>query len=297
MNADILIKMVLAEGVKHVIIPNYKEEPDSAVPPFPTDPKIDARARKLYPFQREPGHKAPKTRDENDKMYGFGRSRNHHLNAVQRHILPSLGTMMQQIRPLDFYGPNHPADSYTQLSKDMEDRRSKISDQDREIWNEYNRHLTDLAHHIHRTIMKRRGKVRAHGGSTSGIETHDDGWQRQAVANMHHDVLDHRGLGTDISHFGELITAFTNPDIQYSFEKATEHSSLQHGDRHLANHSVEQLRARLDSFYRRKEGNMTGPVGRAVVPKESHQRILQASKQISIPKGWKTIARNKKSKP
>lgn len=258
MDADLLIKKVLAEGVKHVVVPDY-----DPVMPRRDDPKVVKRAVKFASMEKG------STLDRIDYAYGPGLSRNHHLNAVVRHVLPSLGSMVAGSESMSGPSKQH---GYSKMKSIV----SGLSGQEREIWNEYDRHLSDLAFHIHKTITKRTGKMRVVGGK---LPRNVNALTR---ASLRHDVVDHRGLGNDISLLGEIISTFHNPHLNPGKD------GLHPDDHHLENGSIDNLKAHLDKFYRGKEYFDTSTKAQPPkLKKEDYNRILKASKKISIQLGWK----------
>lgn len=286
MTADTLIYLVLNEGRK-VIRPNVDSTRQDS------KRKIEKRANE-YKGALEQGRKR-------DYSYGLGRSRNHHLNAVVRHILPSLSTCLRHTNlttdPMSFQfaqelPANHPDGGmgYSSAANHFGSKES-IDSPDRPIWDEYHRHLNDLADHIDKHVKRMGKKI----NFVSPLKRHD--------------TVDHRGFGFDTSELGEIMTAHYDPNSANKNNTSLVHPA----DDHLKVLSRGRLVAMLDRFYRggqwARRGSRTsqeprnfGGVGYHVPPYERVEtlaaaRVVAASKKISIPKGWKAmIARNERSK-
>lgn len=210
-------------------------------------------------------------------MYGAGRSPNRHLNAVVRHILPSLGSMLAGTR----------GKGYSQINKDHSREGQEmaiLSPREGEIFKEYDRHLTDLANHIYKRQVHRKKNNREHiiGDPTS---------RRFDM----HDMMGHRGGDGDIHRLGEVIISFIEPK-----DSEDRKNNLHSQDHHLEDYSLPQLKARLDHFYRNKV-YMGNKMDVPEVPAEHHDRILNASAKISIPagrfKGKRQAGRKKIARP
>lgn len=275
--ADLLISMVLDEGkIRHLAIPDFDDT--VSVNPFEAgvNPRVAKRALgftggTFYPK----GHFIPDfakagVRNSLDYTYGPTRSPNHHMNAVVRHILPTLGSMLgdtrtkgySDIKGTGFYKKTEP-----------------LSPRHAEIFKEYDRHLTDLADHFINRFNNRKKNNRIYGGKMSDLIDRAD--QYDAEADLRHDTVDHRGHGLDVSQFGEILATHLSPKANIS------RMALHPRDRGLNDdHTVDQLKARLDRFFRGKKiFNNDIEDSRSPVPEEHYDRILAASKKISIPKG------------
>lgn len=282
-NADLLITMVLNEGRK-LIQPNNDETRKTS------KTKVERRGRD-YADALNQGR-------QRDFSYGLGRSRNHHLNAVVRHILPSLSMCLRHTNlttdPMSLelaqgLPENHPNGGmgYTRVAAHF-----KSSDgPDRIIWDEYHRHLNDLADHIDKHVKRMSKKM----NFVSPLKRHD--------------TVDHRGFGFDTSELGEIMTAHYNPHSADPGNTTLVHPA----DDHLRVLSRDRLVAMLDRYYRgnqwAKRGYRTsqdprnfGGVGYDVPPYErvktpAAAKLVAASKKISIRKGWEDmIARNVEAK-
>jgi hypothetical protein len=131
-------------------------------------------------------------------------------------------------------------------------------------------------------------------------------YNRKFKSPDQHDNTDHRGMGFDTSELGEIMTAHINFGVGGDGNLSMIHPS----DGKLRLGSKDRLVAMLDRFYR---GNKSGLLARtsqepmnlerlgSPLPDRARSpeasRLVTASKQISIPKGWKAmIDRNERSK-
>lgn len=285
MNVDLLIKQVLIEGRKVVLVTHDDYDKSKRY----ATPKIDRRSKDAYPGGIT-GRGVNSPRNIKDIQYGTGKSRNHHLNAVVRHVLPSLGAMLG-----DTYG--HENGNYhgikDRISKGktgFEFLGDRAHGKEREVWDEYDRHLTDLADHIHKHIKRMDKKVKVVGMyPTRGMGGDSD---------SRHDQYEHGGYGFDISHLGEILAAHV-ASSKYGDMETLEPPTVHESDSNLKPGTVGALKSMLDTFYRGGEyfggGNldrrfdheMAYPL-RDTEP-NTRERLLHSSRKISIPTGWRGL--------
>lgn len=276
MTADLLITAVLNEGkIRHLVLPPFhvlNSFRDYA------NPRIAKRATALQGYD-EDGVPLKTETQRRSVRFGPGLSPNRHLNAVVRHILPSLGRMFTGTYDM----------GYSQINPDAKDRGQKkvqLDPKQHEIFKEYDRHLTDLANHIISRNQERQKNNREYNRISpreAVLKSQEDisiGTAVNKVADQRHDQIEHRGTGWDISEFGEVLTGFLSPQADLS------RGGLHAADRDLDDdHTIGQLKARLDHFYRNRKGLEDLDIDHPPVPKEHHDRILSASRKISIPAG------------
>lgn len=269
MTAGYLISLVLDEGkVRHLVLPKFDIEKNFI---DYADSKIAKRVIKLQAYDTQD---TPRRTDSQNRsvLFGPGLSPNRHLNAVVRHILPSLGQMLIGTDGL----------GYSEIKPDA--KQFQLDPKQHEIFKEYDRHLTDLANHMHSRHQERQKNNREHGSISPETEADRLGtsiqFVKSKIANQRHDQAEHRGTGWDVSEFGEVLTGFLSPESDVS------KGGLHRADRNLGDdHTIEQFKARLDHFYRNHSGLEGDDIKHPVVPERHYDRILSASKKISIPAG------------
>lgn len=176
---------------------------------------------------------------------------------------------------------------YSQINPDAKSHskeKFQLDPNEHEIFKEYDRHLTDLANHMHSRHQERQKNNREHGSVSPETEAEMGGTSlkfiKSKIANQRHDQAEHRGTGWDVSEFGEVLTAFLSPESDVS-ERGLHRADAYLGD----DHTIEQFKARLDHFYRNHSGLEGADIEHPEVPERHYNRILSASRKISIPAG------------
>ena len=281
MTADLLISTVLNEGRKVVLVTRTDYDKSKRY----STPEIDQRSNTIYPNGGS-GKGLNNPRNINDIQYGVSKSRNHHLNAVVRHVLPSLGSLLG-----DTY--EHKNGNYSSIKSNISAGKvgfeflgSTASGKEREVWDEYDRHLTDLANHIHKHTKRRDKKIKVIGMSTTRDGT---------VPDSRHDDYEHGGYGFDVSRIGEVLAVHIS-DSKYGGMKNVNPFMVHKGDKYLASGTVDSIKSMLDTFYRGgkyfSSTNLNRKLGKEVALSLSNEhpnkkdRIIRSSRKISIPAGW-----------
>jgi hypothetical protein len=259
-----------------------------------------------------------------DYSYGIGSSRNHHLNAIVRHILPSFGKLLNhsttyftghmegeprglssRMGEFSSLGYQGAVSFFNELPKDHPHRI---------IWDEYHRHISDLADHIDKHTKRMAKKITPVYNPVDfynpAATTKDQikRWDLQTRLATH-DTADHRGKGFDPSQLGEIMAVHGDPDA--AEDKSTKYTPLLHPeDQNLPVISKPRLRAMLDRFYRggnwlrQPRASMDpvslpplhhpdDPLGNFPSPINAYRarkamQLISASRKMGIPQGWKT---------
>lgn len=285
MTADLLIRMTLHEGRKVVLVTSGDYDRSLRY----ATPEIDQRGRDVYSGGIS-GKGVNTPRKIKDTQYGVGKSRNHHLNAVVRHVLPSLGSMLGETykhKNGNYHGIKA---STSKGSNGFEFLGSSAHGKEREVWDEYDRHLTDLANHIHKHIQRMDKKIKVVGmHPTRGMGGDSD---------TRHDRYEHGGYGFDISHLGEILSAhiasYKYGDME-TLSSPTVHDT--DADLNIKTGTLDSLKSMLDTFYRGGEyfggGNLDRKLGHEIAlplkdtEPRTRERLLNSSRKISIPAGWR----------